>query len=39
VIDVASVDARVPVVAVRRAGGYQSQVAADFLALLVRSWR
>jgi DNA-binding transcriptional LysR family regulator len=39
VIDVHSIDARVPVVAVRRAGGYQSQVAADFLALLVRSWR
>ncbi|GAB3914347.1 selenium metabolism-associated LysR family transcriptional regulator [Kibdelosporangium lantanae] len=39
VIDVPSVDARVPVVAVRRAGGYRSQVAADFLGLLVRTWR
>jgi DNA-binding transcriptional LysR family regulator len=39
VIDVPGVDARVPVVAVRRAGGYQSRVAADFLALLVGSWR
>ncbi|ALG12373.1 LysR family transcriptional regulator [Kibdelosporangium phytohabitans] len=34
VIDVPSVDARVPVVAVRRVGGYRSQTANDFLALL-----
>ncbi|ONI71020.1 hypothetical protein ALI144C_51645 [Actinosynnema sp. ALI-1.44] len=34
VIDVPSIDARVPVVAIRRAGGYRSQAADDFLALL-----
>jgi LysR family transcriptional regulator, cyn operon transcriptional activator len=34
VIDVPSMFARIPVVAVRRAGGYQSQAATDFLAVL-----
>ncbi len=34
VIDVPSMHARIPVVAVRRAGGYQSRVVTDFLAVL-----
>jgi DNA-binding transcriptional LysR family regulator len=34
VIDVPSMDARIPVVAVLRAGGYQSQAATDFLTML-----
>jgi DNA-binding transcriptional LysR family regulator len=34
VIDVTGLDARVPVVAVRRAGGYQSRVVTEFLAVL-----
>ena len=37
VIDVDGLDARIPVVAVRRAGGYQSRAVTDFLALLT-SW-
>jgi DNA-binding transcriptional LysR family regulator len=36
VIDVDGLDARIPVVAVRRAGGYQSRAVTDFLALLSR---
>ncbi len=34
VIDVPSMHARIPVVAVRRAGGYQSRVVTEFLAVL-----
>jgi DNA-binding transcriptional LysR family regulator len=34
VIDVTRMDARIPVVAVRRAGGYQSRVVTEFLAVL-----
>jgi DNA-binding transcriptional LysR family regulator len=37
VIDVDGLDARIPVVAVRRAGGYENRAVADFLALLSRS--
>ena len=37
VIDVPSLHARIPVVAVRRAGGYQSRVVSDFLAVLGRT--
>ena len=37
VIDVDGLDARIPVVAVRRAGGYESGAVTDFLALLT-SW-
>jgi DNA-binding transcriptional LysR family regulator len=33
-IDVTTMDARIPVVAVRRAGGYQSRVVTEFLAVL-----
>jgi DNA-binding transcriptional LysR family regulator len=36
VIDVDGLDARIPVVAVRRAGGYESRAVTDFLALLSR---
>ena len=35
-IDVDGLNARIPVVAVRRTGGYQSRVVTDFLALLTR---
>lgn len=34
VIDVPGMHARIPVVAVRRAGGYRSQAATDFLSVL-----
>jgi DNA-binding transcriptional LysR family regulator len=34
VIDVPTMEARIPVVAIRRAGGYQSQAATDFLTVL-----
>lgn len=36
VIDVPSMNARIPVVAVRRAGGYQSRVVTEFLSVLTR---